>query len=915
MKIVKGFFCSFWVILPFIALYIGACAIATFIENDYGTSVANVVVYKSWWFNLLHIYFIIALITTLFYSKPWKKKRYANTLLHLSFIVIIIGAGITRFFGFEGMMHIREGEASSSITVSEPTLNIMAMQDQKREFFFLQIPLIASSKFNPKKESVSFFGKDLILRDFDVKKVSEDKRDDTLAISLQAQYDGIYQTFHLVGGKNSDLKFDKGFFKDTQIFMSWGSRNVALPFQIKLNKFELERYAGSNSPSSYASEVEVLDEDGRVIMPYRIFMNNVLDFKGYRFYQSSYDNDEKGTVLSVNKDPGKNITYLGYAMLILGAFGSFFGASGRFSILTRYLHTQKIAIFLAFVLPVCFLFQESYASEVSQVDFQDKVQFIKKFKEKSLKHTKEFSTIQLQNISGRVEPIDTIANNVVHKITKKDNFMGMSNAQMFLGMMLYSDIWRDLKIIYVNDKQIKKIIGLDSKENYASFSDFFSDKLGYKLNNFVEEANRIDPAKRDMFEKNLLKVDERVSLAYSIFSGSFLRIFPMQDGNKWLDPIGIAQQAKPEVVHQVSRLLRDFFVGFDEGLVSGKWDKLDGAIANIKTYQKEYGGDIYLPDKRIKAEILLNQSNFFNKLILPYIILGFLLFCSVLFCIIKDKKLFSWLGRSFYALMLICVLIHTFGLALRWYVSEHSPWSNAYESMLYIAWASAFAGVVFFRKYNLALSASMFLAGISLFVANLGFMDPQITPLVPVLKSYWLNIHVSIITASYGFLGLCFVLGIISLVLFNFRRVGFERIDQSILSLCALNEISMIFGIMMLTVGNFLGGVWANESWGRYWSWDPKETWALISIGVYAIILHLRFLGIQKMPYIFSLASVIGFYSILMTYFGVNYYLSGMHSYAAGDPLPIPMFVYFFVAITILLGIFAYFKSDLKSQY
>ncbi|MCR2063135.1 cytochrome c biogenesis protein, partial [Campylobacter helveticus] len=200
-----------------------------------------------------------------------------------------------------------------------------------------------------------------------------------------------------------------------------------------------------------------------------------------------------------------------------------------------------------------------------------------------------------------------------------------------------------------------------------------------------------------------------------------------------------------------------------------------------------------------------------------------------------------------------------------------------------------------------------------LFVAHLGFMDPQITNLVPVLKSYWLNIHVSIITASYGFLGLCFLLGVFSLILFMLRNPKKAQIDQSILNLHCINEMAMIIGLALLTVGNFLGGVWANESWGRYWGWDSKETWALISIIIYAIILHLRFIPKFNNPYVFASASILGFYSILMTYFGVNFYLSGLHSYAAGDPIPIPKFLYFFIAFTIILIMGAFFKRRLKS--
>ena len=232
--------------------------------------------------------------------------------------------------------------------------------------------------------------------------------------------------------------------------------------------------------------------------------------------------------------------------------------------------------------------------------------------------------------------------------------------------------------------------------------------------------------------------------------------------------------------------------------------------------------------------------------------------------------------------------------------------------MIYIAWAAGISGVLFFRKSYLALSMASFLAGISLFVAHLGFMDPQIGNLVPVLKSYWLNIHVSVITASYGFLGLCFMLGALTLVLFLFRSAQYPELDHTILTLHTINEMSMILGLSMLTIGNFLGGVWANESWGRYWGWDPKETWALISIAIYAVVLHVRFIPKGNNPYVFAALSVIAFYSILMTYFGVNYYLSGLHSYAAGDPLPIPSFLYYFVAITIFLVVFAARKSNLE---
>lgn len=906
MQSIKNLFCSFKIILPIMAIYATACAIATFIENDYGTRVAQLKIYSTWWFNTLHLYLLIALTCTLFSLRYWQQKKYASLLLHASFIFIILGAGITRFFSFEGVMHIREGEKSSFITASNLTLNIIAIKNNQHESYFLTPPL--EEGYN-KSIKIKIFDKTLELSQFIITKISPSKKDDSLSIKLSAHYEGITQDFLFLGGERQDLKFAKADFHDTRILISWGKRQIPLPFILELKKFELTRYPGSMSPSSYASEINVLDKEGKHVMPYRIFMNNVLDYKGYRFYQSSYDQDEKGTILSVNKDPGKNMTYFGYTLLILGAIWVLFSKNGRFRKLANFLQEQKIVLFLVglFALSTPPIL---HAQDIQNLTPEQMAQFVNNFKNTTKHHTKKFAKIQLQNYSGRIEPIDTIATNIVHKITKKDGFLGMDNMQMFLGMMLYPNIWKNLKIIAVNDQEIKKILGLKPVDTHASFSDFFEDSLGYKLHNHIEEANQTNPSKRNTFEKNLLKIDERVNLTYSIFSGSFLKIFPLPDTQNWLDPISFFQQASPESSHQVSNLLKELFEAFDQGVNNNQWKNLDSALAKITTYQKEYGHELYLPENRIKAEIFLNHSNYFSKLILPYILLGLLLFILVIYFILKDKQMPKWLNYTLYILLLVCTITHTIGLGLRWYVSEHSPWSNAYESMLYIAWASAIAGAIFFRKYNIALASSMFLAGISLFVANLGFMDPQITPLVPVLKSYWLNIHVSIITASYGFLGLCFIMGCITLILFvlqNFIKNTYHlaQITKSINSLYALNEMSMILGLLMLTIGNFLGGIWANESWGRYWSWDPKETWALISIGVYAIILHLRFLNIKQISYVFSLASVIGFYSILMTYFGVNYYLSGMHSYASGDPFPIPTFVYIFVAITILLIILA----------
>ncbi len=289
-----------------------------------------------------------------------------------------------------------------------------------------------------------------------------------------------------------------------------------------------------------------------------------------------------------------------------------------------------------------------------------------------------------------------------------------------------------------------------------------------------------------------------------------------------------------------------------------------------------------------------------------YLVMGLILLILSFVKIIQPKFKLEIFSKSAMVFLILLFVFHTIGLILRWYISGHAPWSNGYESMIYIAWATVLAGFIFSRNSAITLAATGVLSGLILFVAHLNWLDPQVTNLVPVLQSYWLSIHVSMITASYGFLALGALLGFISLILFAVRsEKSSRRINLSILELNTINEMSLIVGLVLLTVGNFLGGVWANESWGRYWGWDPKETWALVSILLYAVVIHLRFIKAVYTPFVFAAVSLLVFSSIVMTYFGVNYYLAGMHSYAKGDPVPVPDFVPWTYAIIFLLILFA----------
>jgi cytochrome c-type biogenesis protein CcsB len=261
-------------------------------------------------------------------------------------------------------------------------------------------------------------------------------------------------------------------------------------------------------------------------------------------------------------------------------------------------------------------------------------------------------------------------------------------------------------------------------------------------------------------------------------------------------------------------------------------------------------------------------------------------------------------------ILFVLFLVHAGGLAMRWYISGHAPWSNGYESMIYIAFVTILAGFVFSRSSKMTIAATAVLASLTLMVAHLNFMDPEITPLVPVLKSYWLMIHVAIITGSYGFLGLGAVLGLMNLLLMIFRtKKNNDRIGVTIKELTYINELTLTVGLFMAAIGTFLGGVWANESWGRYWGWDPKETWALVIVLFYSMLLHLRFIPKANGKFLFNVLALFGFSTVIMTYFGVNYYLSGLHSYAQGDPVPIPTYVPITIIVAALIAIAAYIRN------
>ena len=340
------------------------------------------------------------------------------------------------------------------------------------------------------------------------------------------------------------------------------------------------------------------------------------------------------------------------------------------------------------------------------------------------------------------------------------------------------------------------------------------------------------------------------------------------------------------------------------------YTKANQILDGIKKFQKKFGAEVYPSDRKIDLEIAYNKLGIFIKSSILYMVLGLLLiFMEILKIFYYKSKVLDYVIKGLIVLVIISFLFHTFGLASRWYISGNAPWSNAYESIIYVAWATMLFGMFLGRKSALTIGATTFLAAIILIFAHQNWLDPEIANLQPVLNSWWLLVHVSIIVASYGPFSLGMILGIVSLILIAFTtEKNRKRMDINIKELTIINEMAITVGLIMLTIGNFLGGMWANESWGRYWGWDPKETWALISIMIYAFVLHMRLIPGLRGRYTFNLWTIIAYASIMMTYFGVNFYLSGLHSYASGDRVITPAAIYYSVGFVIILGTFAYIK-------
>jgi cytochrome c-type biogenesis protein CcsB len=713
-------------------------------------------------------------------------------------------------------------------------------------------------------------------------------------LSLIVILGGALTTF--LFGKEGQVHIREGEKSDQMVMhTSKGVKTEKLPFVLELKDFRLNRYPGSNSPSSYESTLLVyVDNDIREVS---VFMNNVLDLKGYRFFQASYDKDELGTVLSVNKDvAGRTITYTGYILLLIGFILMFLMPGSRFRKLGEQLkdiRARADKLTLVFLLSLISLngFSQNNWNETKHT-----IDIIESIKDNAIpvEHAEKFGALPVQ-FRGRVMPLNTFSSEILRKIHNETNIYNLNSDQFLLSLLVNPEKWSHAKII-------------SGDQSYLSYNQFFDEGGSYSLLNQLQQIYNQPADKRNESEKDLIKLDEKVNILYQLFTHIIPGIFPHAEdpSHTWYnlgDNLSV-YEFKDSVF--ITDSFNNYLAEVRLSLQSNDWSKPDEILNSIKEYQLSNDkASLIRPDK-IEAELKYNRLNIFNYSKLGYFILGGLLLILAFIRLMNRKTWLQYASTILIIGIAAIFIYHLFGMGMRWYISGYAPWSNSYETMVYVAWATVLAGFIFGRKNILTLSLATLFGGVILFVSSLNWMDPQINTLVPVLNSPWLMFHVAVIVAAYGFFGISFLLGLTNIIIMSFNKAS-SLMALRIKELSVINNMSLLTGLALMTIGTFLGAVWANESWGRYWGWDPKETWALITIIVYSVVTHLHLVKKWNSDWLFNFTSVLGFSSVLMTYLGVNYFLSGMHSYGQTDTSS-SVFVYIAIVFTIIviLGFLSY---------
>ena len=737
-------------------------AAATIVEKSQGTDYAHAHYYGAWWFIL--IWAVLAALGAFYIIK--RKVKCASTLaLHLSFIIILLGALLTHVSAKRGMIHLRIGQ---------PTDTYMAQDEEQ------------------------------------------------------------------------------------------GMKEEKLPFSLCLKKFEAKMHDGTNAVADYSSKFTVIDGDDK--SEGEVSMNNIYSHRSYRLYQSSYDEDGKGSVLAINADPyGIPVTYTGYALLFISLVWMLFDPKGGYRKLLKSPLLKKGALITALILSMGNI--QTLHAESATGNLQNAVlpkETAEKFGELHILY------------NDRICPVQTFALDFCKKIYGARSYQGLTAEQVLSGWVFYGNTWANEPFIKIKSGEMKTAMNLP---DYASLNTFFNREMGgYTIGQYVQEYYN---GQQDKFHQQAADIDGKIQIIMELREGVSLKVLPytftknvkatkdhpfIKAGTTtWFSPVDKLPQA---VEQQHALYIRNVFSLLNGDVKAGNTSRVNEFFVKMKKYQEVSSGNSLPTATQYKAERINNAFPFATILFMANLTLGFIALFYTIYRMTKKREI-KVLNIALPILLGVSFLALTFGLALRWIISGNIPMSNGYESMLTVAWFVMLISILMQLRIRIVMVFGFLISGFFLLVSHINQMDPAIGQMMPVLNSPLLSIHVSIIMMSYALLSLTFICGIMGICL---RSHGEE--------LQALSRIFLYPALTTMGFGIFIGAIWANVSWGNYWSWDSKETWALITFMIYAVVVHTQSLPVFRKPLVYHIYITLAFLSIAMTYFGVNYFLTGMHSYA-----------------------------------
>ena len=643
-----------------------------------------------------------------------------------------------------------------------------------------------------------------------------------------------------------------------------GMKEEKLPFSLCLKKFEAKMHDGTNAVADYSSKFTVIDGDDK--SEGEVSMNNIYSHRSYRLYQSSYDEDGKGSVLAINADPyGIPVTYTGYALLFISLVWMLFDPKGGYRKLLKSPLLKKGALITALILSMGNI--QTLHAESATGNLQNAVlpkETAEKFGELHILY------------NDRICPVQTFALDFCKKIYGARSYQGLTAEQVLSGWVFYGNTWANEPFIKIKSGEMKTAMNLP---DYASLNTFFNREMGgYTIGQYVQEYYN---GQQDKFHQQAADIDGKIQIIMELREGISLKVLPytftknvkatkdhsfIKAGTTtWFSPVDKLPQA---VEHQHALYIRNVFSLLNGDVKAGNISRVNEFFVKMKKYQEVSSGNSLPTATQYKAERINNAFPFATILFMANLTLGFIALFYTIYRMTKKREI-KVLNIALPILLGVSFLALTFGLALRWIISGNIPMSNGYESMLTVAWFVMLISILMQLRIRIVMVFGFLISGFFLLVSHINQMDPAIGQMMPVLNSPLLSIHVSIIMMSYALLSLTFICGIMGICL---RSHGEE--------LQALSRIFLYPALTTMGFGIFIGAIWANVSWGNYWSWDSKETWALITFMIYAVVVHTQSLPVFRKPLVYHIYITLAFLSIAMTYFGVNYFLTGMHSYA-----------------------------------